>query len=142
MKPNGVTAQSDVSLAASGSTGTGLSRRSLVKRLAGGALALGTGLGLPEIVRGEGITVPRRATKGRVQQSVVHWCYKPMTVPELATQATGMGLKSVELVLPEYWPDLKALGLICAMAPSHGFAKGFAQRNEHEECLRMLQPKD
>jgi hydroxypyruvate isomerase len=131
MKPNGATLGSETAA-------TGLSRRSLFKRLAGGALALSGGIGLPEVARCEAPGAPEWAGKGRVKQSVVHWCYKPMTVPELATQAAGMDLKSVELVLPEYWPGLKAFGLICAMAPSHGFAKGFAQKSEHEECLRML----
>jgi len=134
----GWAARKDTEPAVSKSTAGGLTRRSLLKRLAGGGLALGAGLGLPGIARAEETAAPKQATKGRVKQSVIYWCYKPMTVPELATQAAGMGLKSVELVTPEYWPGLKALGLICAMAPSHGFAKGFAQRSEHEECLRLL----
>ena len=129
--------RSDLGLEAQ-SSATGLSRRSLFKRLAGGALALSGGIGLPEIARSQAKAESQQAAKSRLKQSVVHWCYKPMTVPELATEAAGMGLKSVELVLPEYWPGLKALGLICAMAPSHGFAKGFAQKSEHEECLQIL----
>jgi hydroxypyruvate isomerase len=33
---------------------------------------------------------------------------------------------------------LKKLGLVCAISGSHGFAKGFAHREEHEECLAKL----
>jgi hydroxypyruvate isomerase len=49
-----------------------------------------------------------------------------------------MGLKSVELVPPSDWPMLKKLGLVCAISSSHGFAKGFAHKQEHAECLANL----
>ena len=52
-----------------------------------------------------------------------------------------MGIKSVELVAPENWPMLKDAGLVCAMAPSHGFAKGFCRKEEHAECLRILRER-
>jgi hydroxypyruvate isomerase len=52
-----------------------------------------------------------------------------------------MGIKSVELVPPENWPMLKKLGVICAMTPSHGFAKGFAHKEEHAECLDTLRKR-
>src|SRR3712207_8035030 len=32
----------------------------------------------------------------------------------------------------------KKNGLICAISSSHGFAKGFAHREEHDECLAKL----
>ena len=118
-----------------------LTRRKLLKQLAGGGLALGAGLTLPGIARGRETSVTDRAKAGRVRQSVVHWCYKPMPVPELAAHGARLGLSSVELVLPEFWPGLKQLGLICAMAPSHGFAKGFAQPAEHAECLAILRQR-
>jgi len=105
-----------------------LNRRALLKRLAGGAAVLGASLGAPAIVCGEPEPAPYRAKNGRIQQSVIHWCFKPMTPPELADNAAAMGLKSVELVSPELWPKLKELGLVCAIAPSHGFVKGFAHR--------------
>jgi hydroxypyruvate isomerase len=74
----------------------------------------------------------------RIQQSVVHWCFNPMPVNELAAAAARMGLKSVELVAPEHWPTLKKHGLVCAISGSHGFAKGFAHKEEHAECLASL----
>ena len=58
-----------------------------------------------------------------------------MPVPELARHAAALGLQSVELCDPKFWPLLKELGLTCAIAGSHGFAKGFAHKEEHEECL-------
>ena len=41
-----------------------------------------------------------RANKGRINQSVVSWCFNPMKVETLARAAVKMGIKSVELVSP------------------------------------------
>src|SRR3954469_3059713 len=79
-----------------------------------------------------------KITKGRIKQSVVPWCFNPMPVPELAKHSAALGLKSVELCAPEHWPLLKELGLTCAIASSHGFAKGFAHKEEWDECLATL----
>jgi len=75
---------------------------------------------------------------GRIKQSVIHWCFNPMSVEELAIGSAKMGLLSVELVGPEHWPMLKKHGLTCAIAGSHGFAKGFAHTEEHDECIASL----
>src|SRR5262245_19795961 len=82
-----------------------------------------------------------RVTRGRLRQSVVPWCFNPMPVPELAGHAASIGLKSVELCDPRFWPALKEHGLTCAIAGSHGFAKGFARTEEHDECLTMLRKR-
>ena len=81
---------------------------------------------------------PFKITNGRIKQSVVSWCFNPMTVPELAKHSAALGLKSVELCAPEHWPMLKELGLTCAIAGSHGFAKGFAHKEEWDDCLATL----
>src|ERR1043166_6298923 len=104
-----------------------LNRRSALKRM-GGGLALSAAATLPSVVRGADEQQRYRVKNGRIQQSVIHWCFKPMPVEELADHAAKMGLKSVELVTPENWPTLKKLGLVCAISPSHGFAKGFAHK--------------
>jgi len=77
-------------------------------------------------------------TKGRIRQSVVHWCFRGMSVETLAREAAAMGLVSVELVPPSDWPTLKKHGLVCAISGSHGFAKGFADPSHHPECLEKL----
>jgi hydroxypyruvate isomerase len=114
-----------------------LNRRNALKRM-GGGIALSAAATLPSVVRGKDEPQPYTAKNGRIQQSVIHWCFKPMPVEELANHAARMGLKSVELVAPENWPTLKKLGLICAISPSHGFTKGFAHKEEHAECLEVL----
>lgn len=115
-----------------------LTRRSLLR----GAATLGaaTFAGFPVVLRGA-LSGPYRAKKGRINQSVVPWCFRPMTVEELCTHGVRMGLKSVELVAPDKFPVLKQHGLVCAITGSHGFAKGFAHVEEHAECLRVLRER-
>lgn len=75
---------------------------------------------------------------GRIQQSVVPWCFRPMPARELIEHSARLGLKSVELIGTEHWPLLKEKGLVCAITGSHGFAKGFAHKEEHAECIASL----
>ena len=115
-----------------------MSRRTAVKTLAATA-ALAFAGGAKAADRDMGGVI--RARRGRIRQSVVAWCFNPMPVPELARHASVLGLKSVELCDPKFWPELKQLGLTCAIAGSHGFAKGFAQPAEHAECLTVLRKR-
>src|SRR5215467_3084053 len=57
---------------------------------------------------------------GNLKQSVCKWCYKDMSVEELAREGARIGLKSVELLTPEEWPVLKKYGLTCAMGSGAG----------------------
>jgi hydroxypyruvate isomerase len=82
-----------------------------------------------------------RAKNGRVLQSVVPWCFRPMTLEELCTVAVRLGIPSVELTAPNNFPLLKKHGLVCALTGSHGFAKGFAHVEEHAECLKVLRER-
>jgi hydroxypyruvate isomerase len=122
-----------------------LTRRSALKGLAA-ASALGLGANAQET---DPITLTTakdalhlyRAKNGRIRQSVVPWCFNPMPVLELAQHAAKLGIESVELCDPKFWPELKALGLTCAIAGSHGFAKGFAHREEWDECHAVLRKR-
>ena len=77
-------------------------------------------------------------TKGRIRQSVVPWCFNPMKPREVVELAAQLKLPSVELISPDLWPVLKEKGMTCGLASSHGFSKGFAHVEEHEECLASL----
>lgn len=102
------------------------------------ALATGAGVGLSMQGRAAPEAATYKVTNGRINQSVIHWCFNPMSVEELAANAAKLGMKSVELVGPEHFGTLKKHGLSCAISGSHGFAKGFAHTDEHEECLTKL----
>ncbi len=75
-----------------------------------------------------------KITRGRIKQSVVAWCFSPMPVEELAASAAALGLTSLELADPKHWPTLKKHGLTCAIAGSHGFAKGWNHKENWEFC--------
>ncbi len=112
---------------------SGMNRRAALATLATAATA-----GLSSALAAE---VPYRITNGRIRQSVVPWCFNPMPVEDLARHSAAMGLKSVELCDPKHWPLLKELGMTCAIAGSHGFAKGFAHREEWDECHAKLRER-
>ena len=109
-----------------------MNRRTALKSLAATA-ALG--------VTAHAADAPFRVKNGRIKQSVIHWCFNPMTEAELAGHAAALGLLSVELVDPKHWPMLKSHGLTCAIAGSHGFNKGFAHTDEHDECETILRER-
>jgi len=117
------------------------SRRHALKQLSASAVLLGMADGLRAAESAKDKPDFYKIRNGRIRQSVVLWCFKPMPVEELAAHAARMGLESVELCPPESWAGLKKLGLTCAIASSHGFAKGFAHNEEHDECLRVLRQR-
>ena len=112
-----------------------LSRRSAMRRAAGVA-ALGAAA-LTGTARAAEEEKPSaaRATKGRINQSVVHWCFAKYWQPKKMAQiARQLGCKSIELVAPKHWPVLKEYGLSCAiasidMSPDPPFVKGFNNPN-------------
>ena len=80
------------------------------------------------------------AKNGRIQQSLVHWCYSPhwKEFDEMCKVAVRLGCPSIELCGPEHWPTLKKHGLTCAISGSHGFKVGFNNPGEWEQCHKIL----
>jgi len=111
---------------------TRLSRRTLMASVAaaGGTAAIAHAA--------DSIDPNWKITNGRINQSVVQWCFKPMTTEELAKHAAALGLKSVELCPPTDWPILKKYGLTCAIASSHGFLKGWNHRENWDFCTDII----
>lgn len=101
-----------------------LDRRSLLKSAAGlsaGALAAGAG---PLAADDDNGPV---ATKGRIRQSLVNWCYNKTwpDIHEFCKVAKRLGCRSIELIPPEHWPTLKEHGLTCAISSAgHSFSRG------------------
>lgn len=109
------------------STDLSLSRRDLLGAAGLGAAAAALGQETGRIV-----------TSGRIKQSVCKWCYKNLSVAELAKEAAAMGLVGIDLVGPGDWPTLKEHGLVGTMCPSHGIAKGLNRRENWDECLAKI----
>ena len=116
-------------------TPVGVTRRRALQ----GVLAIaGSAAVLPHLTSAAEDTAPYKVQNGRIQQSVVPWCFKAWNPAQIISQAVKLGLKSVELIGTEHWPKLKEAGLVCAITGSHGFAKGFAHVEEHDECIAKL----
>ncbi len=111
------------------------------RRSALAAIATATAAGLSSALAEVADLKSFRVKNGRIKQSVVPWCFNPMPVEELARHSAAMGLKSVELCDPKHWPLLRELGMTCAISGSHGFAKGFAHREEWAECHTKLRER-
>ena len=83
----------------------------------------------------------RVATRGRIKQSIVHWCFAShWDVERTARIAQQLGCRSIELVAPKHWPTLKQHGLTCAIAsvnmqPDPAFKKGFNNPAYHERVI-------
>ncbi|MBA4016721.1 MAG: hydroxypyruvate isomerase [Pirellula sp.] len=75
---------------------------------------------------------------GRIRQSIVPWCFKPLTVAQLVEIAKAQGYESIELVPAKEWSFIKEQGLKTAIGSSHGFARGFAQPEQTAECVKIL----
>jgi len=81
----------------------------------------------------------RTASEGRLNQSLVHWCFrKHWDIEKACEVARSLGMKSVELVPPVDWPTLKKHGLICALASSHGFEKGMNNPSYQPMCIDQI----
>ncbi len=124
-----------------------LSRRSLFKGatagIIGGGLAGCTGkFAINGSVGGSKTGEKRGVRKGRINQSVVSWCFADhWSVTETCEQAVKLGCKSVELIATEHWPELKKHDLTCAIAtlPVEGppFVKGFNNPKYHDMLLEV-----
>lgn len=83
-------------------------------------------------------TLEKVVTNGRIQQSVVHWCFSPYwDAPKLIQIAKTLGCKSVELISPKYFPLLKENGMECAIASVEtGFPRGFNNPKYREQVVK------
>lgn len=58
--------------------------------------------------------------KGRIRQSVCQWCYRQMSIEQLAQSAASIGLQGVDLLQPDDYEIPRRYGLVCTM----GYAGG------------------
>jgi hydroxypyruvate isomerase len=132
----------------------GLSRRRFLGS-AGGAMA-GFGLAAGAAAQGPVQRMLRRSQtedaavgidlglKGNINHSICEWCFTadcsvdPMTLDQLCQLAVQLGVQSIELADVAKWETLKKYGLICAMSNSHGFARGFNDRANHEWATEIM----
>ena len=75
------------------------------------------------------------ATNGRLKQSVCKWCYSKMSLEEMATLASSLGMVGIDLLDPPDFPTLKKHGLICTMVQSHPLSDGLCDPQFHSMAI-------
>lgn len=76
--------------------------------------------------------------KGRIRQSVMGWCFKPMSAFELAKAGKEMGLVAIEGISASDYPAVRKLGLEISLVGSHGFAAGPVDTENHAQVEAKL----
>ncbi len=95
---------------------TKTSRRSALRTITGGAVALAAATTLPRRCRALRMPNAGPNLKGRVHHSVCRWCYDKIPLDDLCAAAKDFGLQSIDLIEAKGFPDAcKKHGLICAM---------------------------
>ncbi len=95
---------------------TPITRRAALASLAGAAAAVS----LPRSTAADAPTAPSSAGtpapgSGSLDHSVCKWCFPKISVEDLAKEAKGLGLHSIELLTPDDFATLKKYDLVCAM---------------------------
>jgi len=122
-----------------------ISRRSALRKISGGTVALAAAASLSRGLEAAETAV-RARLKGNIHQSVCSWCYssvfnpgkdKPakMSFEEFCRECYQMGLESVELLGPGDWPTVKKIGLTCAMCNGPDTIPYGWNRVEHHDDL-------
>lgn len=75
---------------------------------------------------------------GRVRQSVMGWCFKPMDAITLAKHCKRIGLEAMEGISSSQYDEVTKLGLKISLVGSHGFAKGPVDPDNHAEVEAKL----
>lgn len=121
----------------------GVSRRGFFR----GATAALTGLALGAKAQGSlvaeqpSIIPPEdyRIKFGRVKQSVMAWCFKPIPEAELIEACRKLGLAAMEGIGPEFYPLIKQKGMqIALVSGGHGFKKGPLSPENRQFCVDKL----
>ncbi|QDS91198.1 MULTISPECIES: hydroxypyruvate isomerase family protein [Rosistilla] len=112
-----------------------LSRRNL---LAAGGAALAAVATRQTVSRAEDVAKETAArdsspaiTKGRIHQSVMGWCFKPMPSIELAKHCKAIGIEAIEGIPASDYPAVTKLGLKISLVGSHGFQAGPLDPENH-----------
>jgi hydroxypyruvate isomerase len=75
---------------------------------------------------------------GNIKQSVCRWCYGRISLTKLAAEAARIGYKSVELLMPEEFKEVKPYGLTCAMIRCASITAGLNRKENHDRIEQEL----
>ncbi len=120
-----------------------LNRRELIQTtaLTGAAALVATGPSSNAHAHDRQASQPPKDWKvknGRIRQSVMGWCLKPIAGPELAKHCKAMGLVAMEGISAKDYPAVRKLGLGISLVGSHGFKKGPCDSANKDFCVERL----
>ena len=75
---------------------------------------------------------------GKVRQSVMGWCFKPMDTITLAKHCKEIGLEAMEGIPSNQYGAVTDMGLKISLVSSHSFAKGPLDPKNHAEVEKKL----
>jgi hydroxypyruvate isomerase len=113
-----------------------LTRRSTLAALAGGAAACFAPLAVR--VQAQNEQAPFRVHNNRIRQSVMGWCFKPMTAEQLARHCKDIGIVGIEGISAADYPKVKDIGLSISLVGSHGFQRGPCDPANRDFCIEKL----
>jgi hydroxypyruvate isomerase len=72
---------------------------------------------------------------GRIKQSAARWCYRKISLDDLAKAGAEMGLSGIDLIDHDEWPVVQKYGLVPAMTPGAGKIPDGWNRTENHSKL-------
>ena len=117
-----------------------ISRRSAIRKVAGGAAALSAAASLSSRLSAAEAAAGD-ALKGRINHSVCKWCYGNIPLEDFCQAAKAMGLRSVELLSVDDFPLLKKHDLACAMVSGvpGGIGSGLNRVENHDKIVAFYE---
>jgi hydroxypyruvate isomerase len=119
---------------------TKLSRRSALRAIPAGALALSAASSLPDRLAAAEPEADAKL-RGRVRHSVCRWCYDKIPLDDLCRAAKEMGIQSIDLVEVQDFPTLQKHDLVCAMVSGvpGGITSGLNRVEDHDKIVEFFE---
>ena len=115
-----------------------ISRRSVIKNIVAGAVALNIPFGLSATENPKELNMDELIIKGNINHSVCRWCFSSIELDTLCIEAKKIGITAIDLVGPKDWPILQKHGLMSAMCNGAeiNLVDGFNDPQFHETLIK------
>ncbi|MEC5165497.1 hydroxypyruvate isomerase [Flavobacterium sp. PL11] len=115
-----------------------ISRRSVIKNIVAGAVALNIPTGLSAAEKSLNTTIKHQKMKGNINHSVARWCFSSIDLETLCIESKKIGITAIDLLGPAEWPIAKKHGLDSAMCNGAeiNLVDGFNDPKFHEILIK------
>ena len=86
----------------------------------------------------EAVPADFRVTNGRIRQSVMGWCFNPMSATQLAKHCRETGIEGIEGISADDYAAVRKLGMKISLVSSHSFTRGPFNPANHAEVIQKL----